>query len=198
LERFFFPWHYSHSGPRPTSMNFSVHFGFSRSYTIGSTPRADDQLVARPLPVHTHKLNNWIDWIHIIRNYRQLQQFVSSCTLLFTVASSTSIWSPLGAAWQLLSFQAQQPVLAGGRIQLDYVTNRGRVTLRLAVGLQSFHLDSELLEVTTTACYFFFLATEPLRSQNSCNIPSDEKMSLSLTNMRGLSPSVRIAHVPCC
>ncbi|PNF33698.1 hypothetical protein B7P43_G11420 [Cryptotermes secundus] len=36
-------------------MNFSVHFGFSRSYTFGRTPWAGDQLVARPLPVHKHK-----------------------------------------------------------------------------------------------------------------------------------------------
>jgi hypothetical protein len=56
-------WHYSPSGPRPTSMNLSDHFGFSRSYTFGRTPWAGDQLVARPLPVHkhrkthTHKLN---------------------------------------------------------------------------------------------------------------------------------------------
>jgi hypothetical protein len=43
------------SGPRPTSMNFSVHFGFSRSYTYGRTPWAGDQLIARPLPVHKHR-----------------------------------------------------------------------------------------------------------------------------------------------
>jgi hypothetical protein len=36
-------------------MNFSVHFGFSRSYTFGRTPWAGDQLVARPLPVHKHR-----------------------------------------------------------------------------------------------------------------------------------------------
>jgi hypothetical protein len=65
---FFFPWHYSPSGPRPTSMYISVHVGFSRSYTFGRTPWAGDQFVARPLPVHkhrethTHKLN-----IHALR-----------------------------------------------------------------------------------------------------------------------------------
>ncbi|PNF31822.1 hypothetical protein B7P43_G09339, partial [Cryptotermes secundus] len=50
----FFPWHYSPSEPRPTSMN-SVHFGFSRSYTYGRAPWVGDQLVARPLPVHKHR-----------------------------------------------------------------------------------------------------------------------------------------------
>jgi hypothetical protein len=36
-------------------MNFSVRFGFSRSYTFGRTPWVGDQLVARPLPVHKHR-----------------------------------------------------------------------------------------------------------------------------------------------
>jgi hypothetical protein len=42
-----------------------------------------------------------------------------------------------------------------------------------------------------------FFSTEHLRSQSLCNIFSDEKMGLSLMNMLGLLPRVRIAHIAC-
>jgi hypothetical protein len=42
-------------GPWPTSMKLSVSLRFSRSWTVGRTPWASDQLVARPLPVHKHR-----------------------------------------------------------------------------------------------------------------------------------------------
>jgi hypothetical protein len=52
----FFPWHYSPSGPWPTSMKLSVSLRFfSQSKTVGRTPWAVDQRVARPLPVHKHR-----------------------------------------------------------------------------------------------------------------------------------------------
>jgi hypothetical protein len=42
-------------GPWPTSMKLPVSLRFSRSYTVGRTPWAGDQLVARPLPAHKYK-----------------------------------------------------------------------------------------------------------------------------------------------
>jgi hypothetical protein len=42
-------------GPWPTSMKLSVSLLFSRSWSVGRTPWAGDQLVARPLPVHKHR-----------------------------------------------------------------------------------------------------------------------------------------------
>jgi hypothetical protein len=41
-------------GPLPTSMKLSVSLRFSRSYIIGRTPWAGDQLVARPLYLYTN------------------------------------------------------------------------------------------------------------------------------------------------
>jgi hypothetical protein len=41
--------------PWPTSMKLFVSLRFSRSYAVGRTPWAGDQLVARPLHVHKHR-----------------------------------------------------------------------------------------------------------------------------------------------
>jgi hypothetical protein len=42
-------------GPWTTSMKLSVSLWFSRSWTVGRTPWASNQLVARPLPVYKHR-----------------------------------------------------------------------------------------------------------------------------------------------
>jgi hypothetical protein len=68
-----------------------------------------------------------------------------------------------------------------------------KVTLRLAVYRQSIHLGARPLE-THDQRFLFQL--------NSCgNSPyvtsSDEKMSLSVMNMLGLSSSVHSAHIAC-
>jgi hypothetical protein len=55
VELFFFLWRYiPNLRPWPTSMKLSVSLRFYRSYTVGRTPWAGEQLVARPLPVHKH------------------------------------------------------------------------------------------------------------------------------------------------
>jgi hypothetical protein len=45
----------SQFGPWPTSMKLSVSLQFTRSETFGRTPWAEDQLVARPLPIHKYR-----------------------------------------------------------------------------------------------------------------------------------------------
>jgi hypothetical protein len=40
--------------PWPTSIKFSISLQFTRLYTVGRTLWKDDELVARPLPVHKH------------------------------------------------------------------------------------------------------------------------------------------------
>jgi hypothetical protein len=97
LSRIFFSLALQPCGPRPTPMNFSVHFGFSRSYTFGRTPWARDQLVARPLPehkhrkTHTHKLN-----IHALSGIRSHDPG-------FQASEDSTCLRPLGNRNRLLS-----------------------------------------------------------------------------------------------
>jgi hypothetical protein len=42
-------------GPWPTSMKLSVSLRFTRSWAVGRTSWAGDQLATRPLPAHKHR-----------------------------------------------------------------------------------------------------------------------------------------------
>jgi hypothetical protein len=55
VQHIFFPWRYSPNlGLGLPPWNF-ISLRFSRSQTVGRTPWAGDQLVARPLPIHKHR-----------------------------------------------------------------------------------------------------------------------------------------------
>jgi hypothetical protein len=66
-----------------------------------------------------------------------------------------------------------------------------RVTLWLAVYLQSVHLGAKPLEAHDQR---FLFATEPLKLQSICNILSNENMCLSLMNRLGVC-QVYVSHI---
>jgi hypothetical protein len=89
------------------------------------------------------------------------------------------------------------PLLRGSKFFFEWrlpsnFTKPVRVTLRLAVYRQLVRLCAKPLE--THDQFFFF----QLNARSYSNILSDEKVGLSLMNMRGLSSRVHFAFIACC